>query len=443
VLISTEDASETADVNREKSRQAFDAARRVIPGGVNSPVRAFKGVGGGPVFVKSATGCRITDVDGNSYIDYVSSWGPLILGHGHPAVVDAVRKAVCDGSSFGAPTLAETRLAEMIVDAVPSIDKVRMVNSGTEATMSAIRLARGFTGRDLVVKFDGCYHGHGDALLVTAGSGPTTFGMPSSPGIPDSFTSKTLSLPYNDLEAVGGCFTKFGDDIACVIVEPIAGNMGVIPPAEGFLKELRKLADKHGSLLIFDEVITGFRVAYGGAQEYYGITPDLTTLGKIIGGGMPVGAYGGRAEIMDRLSPDGDVYQAGTLSGNPVAVAAGIATLEQLHDKTIYDRLEQFGGRLGEGLPAAAREAGIAAQANRVGSMMSIFFTDEPVTDMNSALKSDSEMYSKFFWGMLERGHSFAPSRVEATFVSAAHTAADIDSTLAAARDVFATIQID
>ena len=415
----------------------------MIPGGVNSPVRAFKAVGGGPVFIESGAGCRIRDIDGNEYIDYVSSWGPLILGHAHPAVVEAVEKANRDGSSFGAPTRAETKLAEMIAEAVPCIDKVRMVNSGTEATMSAVRLARGYTGRDVIVKFDGCYHGHGDALLVAAGSGPATFGTPGSPGIPESYTSKTLSLPYNDVDAVGECFRNFGDDIACVIVEPIAGNAGVIPPEDGFLKALRELTGRHGALLIFDEVITGFRVSYGGAQELYGITPDLATLGKIIGGGLPVGAYGGRGGIMDRLSPDGDVYQAGTLSGNPVAVAAGIATLEQLRSGSIYGKLNALGERLADGLVAAALGAGLPAQGNRVGSMMSLFFTDAPVRNLETALASDADTYSRFFWGMLDHGHSFAPSRLEAAFVSAAHTEMDINTTLAVARDVFAGMKMN
>ena len=426
-------------MSTKRSEDAFEAAQRVIAGGVNSPVRAFKAVGGGPIFVKSGSGCRITDVDGNEYTDYVCSWGPLILGHAHPAVVEAVNKAARDGSSFGAPTLAETKLAEMIVEAVPSIEKLRMVSSGTEATMSAIRLARGFTRRDLVVKFDGCYHGHADALLVAAGSGPATFGTPGSPGVPDAYTSKTLSLPYNNLEAVAECFKNFGDDIACVILEPIAGNVGVIPPVDGFLQGLRDLTQQNGALLIFDEVISGFRVARGGAQELFRITPDLTTLGKIIGGGLPVGVYGGRKDIMDSLAPVGDVYQAGTLSGNPVAVAAGLAMLEQLADPAVYKQLERIGARLGDGLVAAAGKAGLPATGNRIGSMMSLFFTDTPVTDMNSAMTTDGDIYSKYFWGMISKGHYFAPSRLEAAFVSLAHSEADIDATLQAAEEVLQT----
>ncbi len=427
-------------MERGNSQRAFEKARQVIPGGVNSPVRAFGAVGGTPVFIASGKGSRITDIDGNTYIDYLGSWGPLILGHAHPEVVAAVRAAAERGSSFGAPTEAETRLAELIVEAVPSVEKVRLVNSGTEATMSAIRLARAFTGRDAVVKFEGCYHGHADGLLVAAGSGAATFGVPSSPGVPADYARHTIVLPYNDPDAFKELCQARGDEIAAVIVEPIAGNMGLVPPQPGFLEALRELTARHGIVLIFDEVITGFRVAYGGAQALYGITPDLTTLGKIIGGGLPVGAYGGRAEIMDHISPTGPTYQAGTLSGNPLAVAAGIATLEVLKRGDVYPRIASLCEKLCEGLGEAAAAAGVVRHATRVGSMFCGFFCQGPVVNYSDVKRADTERYAAFFHGMLDRGVYFAPSQFETAFVSAAHTDEDIEQTIAAAREVFAQI---
>jgi len=427
-------------MERGNSQRAFEKARQVIPGGVNSPVRAFGAVGGTPVFIASGKGSRITDIDGNTYIDYLGSWGPLILGHAHPEVVAAVRAAAERGSSFGAPTEAETRLAELIVEAVPSVEKVRLVNSGTEATMSAIRLARAFTGRDAVVKFEGCYHGHADGLLVAAGSGAATFGVPSSPGVPADYARHTIVLPYNDPDAFRELCQARGDEIAAVIVEPIAGNMGLVPPQPGFLEALRELTARHGIVLIFDEVITGFRVAYGGAQALYGITPDLTTLGKIIGGGLPVGAYGGRAEIMDHISPTGPTYQAGTLSGNPLAVAAGIATLERLRQGDIYPRINSLCETLCEGLAEAAAEAGVVRCGTGVQSMFCTFFCEGPVRNYSDVKRADTERYAAFFHGMLDRGVYFAPSQFETAFVSAAHTDEDIEQTIAAAREVFAQI---
>ncbi|NQT54437.1 glutamate-1-semialdehyde 2,1-aminomutase, partial [bacterium] len=389
-------------LSHEKSVAAFAAASQVIPGGVNSPVRAFGGVGGTPVFMASGSGCRVTDIDGNTYIDYLASWGPLILGHAAPAVVAAVKQAADEGSSFGAPTLRETRLAEMVVEAVPSIEKVRMVNSGTEATMSAIRLARGFTGRDAIVKFEGCYHGHADGLLVAAGSGLMTFGTPSSPGVPADYARQTLVLPYNNIDAVRALCDARGSEIAAIILEPIAGNMGTVLPVPGFLEGLRELTRQHGIVLIFDEVISGFRVAYGGAQQLYGVTPDLTTLGKIIGGGLPVGAYGGRADIMATISPTGGTYQAGTLSGNPLAMAAGIAVLEALCDGTVYARINSLCERLCQGMAEAAAEAGVARHGVGVQSMFCGFFTDRPMHNYTDAKTCDTERYAAFFHAMLD-----------------------------------------
>jgi len=419
------------------SAKLWDEANRVLVGGVNSPVRAFKGVGGHPFFVKSGRGAVITDADGNELIDYVLSWGPLVLGHAHPHVVEAVTKALEKGSSFGIPTEAETRLAERIIKHCPSIQKLRLVNSGTEATMSAVRLARGYTGRDLVVKIEGCYHGHVDGLLVKAGSGLATFGVPTSPGIPAAYAQCTVTAPYNDLEAARNLFDTHGDKIACLIIEPVVGNAGVILPAEGYLEGLREITAGHGALLIFDEVMTGFRVAMGGAQQRYGVRPDLTTLGKVIGGGLPVGAYGGRADIMDRLSPTGPVYQAGTLAGNPLATAAGLATLDVLEQAGVFESIEAALTRLSRGLAEIAREASIPVYQTQAGSMGCLFFHGGPVRDYADAAKSDTKRYARFFWGMLERGVYLAPSQFEACFTSSAHDAAVIGRTLEAARAVF------
>ena len=417
------------------SEAAFDAARRVIAGGVNSPVRAFRAVGGRPVFIARGSGACVWDLDGNRYIDYLGSWGPLILGHAHPRVVEALSAAVRDGTSFGAPTERETRLAETICSAMPSIERIRFVNSGTEATLSAIRLARAATGRPCVVKFAGCYHGHVDALLVQAGSGSMTFGTPSSPGIPEGVTRDTLVARYNDSAGLSEMVEAHGDRIAAVIVEPVAGNMGVIPADPTFLRTLRTLCDDKGIVLIFDEVMTGFRVAWGGAQALAGVRPDLTTLGKIIGGGMPVGAYGGRRDLMDQVSPDGPVYQAGTLSGNPLAMACGLATLEVLSEPGVYERLEQTAGALADGLRRAAGERGAAVTINRAGSMLCAFFTARPVRDYESAAASDTETYARFFRGMLDRSIYMAPSQFEALFVSLVHGPDEIEATLGAASD--------
>ena len=428
-------------MNLTKSRELLARARKLIPGGVNSPVRAFRSVGGEPPFIRSAKGATITDEDGNTYIDYVGSWGPMILGHTHPAVVEAIERTARDGASFGAPTRLEVEMAERIVAMVPSVEVVRMVSSGTEATMSAVRLARGYTGRDRIIKFSGCYHGHGDSFLIQAGSGVATLGLPDSPGVTKGTAQDTLTARFNDLGGVEALFEAYPDEIACVIVEPVVGNMGCVPPLEGFHEGLRDLCDQHGALFIFDEVMTGFRVAAGGAQERYGITPDLTTLGKIVGGGLPVGAYGGRAEIMAKVAPAGPVYQAGTLSGNPLAMAAGMKTLEILAgDPGIYDRLEATSARLAEGLAGAARAAGMTLTQNRVGSMMTLFFTDRPVRDYDDAKTSDTERYGAYFRGMLERGVYLAPSQFEAAFVSAAHTNADIDRTIQAAKETLASL---
>lgn len=425
----------------KNSELLYEEAKRFIPGGVNSPVRAFKAVGATPVFIEKGEGALVHDVDGNTYIDYVGSWGPLVLGHRHPQVIKALRECLEMGTSFGAPTELETELARMIVDALPAVDMVRLVNSGTEATMSAIRLARGYTGRNKIVKFAGCYHGHADFLLIKAGSGALTLGVPTSPGVPAGTAEQTIVAPFNDLETLGQIFNEAGDDIAAVIVEPVPGNMGVVPPAPGFLEGLRELTRKYGSLLIFDEVMTGFRVAYGGAQVLYGIEPDLTCLGKIIGGGLPVGAYGGKEEIMSMVAPSGPVYQAGTLSGNPLATTAGIATLKLLKQAGVYEELETKSARLDQGLREAAAAAGLELTFNRVGSMLCTFFTSEPVTDFASAARSDTGKYAQYFRAMLERGVYLAPSQFEAAFMSLAHTSEQIDKTVEAAYASFKTIK--
>lgn len=420
---------------RSASAAAFERARKVIPGGVNSPARAFGAVGGTPVFIAHADGAYLQDLDGNRYLDYIGSWGPMILGHRHPAVVEAVTEAIAHGSSYGAPCEYETQLAEMIVDAVPSVDQVRFVSSGTEATMSAIRLARGFTRRDVIVKFAGCYHGHVDSLLVSAGSSALTHGVPNSPGVTAGCTADTRVLRYNDTTALRELFAVEGNRIAAVILEPVVGNMGLVPPTAEFRSELRHLTQHYGAVLIYDEVMTGFRLAYGGAQELLGDSPDLTAFGKIIGGGYPVGAYGGRAEIMAQVMPAGPVFQAGTLSGNPVAMAAGIATMKVLKELRPYPRFDQLGAQLEEGLLQAAREAGIAVQVNRIGSMWTLFFTDRPVVDLDSARTSDTHRFARFFWEMLDRGFYLPCSQFEAAFLSLPMTESDIQATVAAARE--------
>ena len=419
----------------------FESAQRHIPGGVNSPVRAFKGVGGDPVFVDSAAGPYLFDPDGKRYIDYVGSWGPMILGHAHPEVIEAVTEAIQKGLSFGAPTEIETRMADRVCELMPSIELVRMVSSGTEATMSAIRLARGFTGRDKIVKFEGCYHGHSDSLLVKAGSGALTLGEPSSPGVPAALAEHTITLSYNDLEQVRDAFKSTGDQIACIIVEPVAGNMNCILPNPGFLQGLREICDQYGAVLIFDEVMTGFRVALGGVQAAYNVRPDLTTLGKVIGGGMPVGAFGGRRDIMQKIAPLGPVYQAGTLSGNPVAMTAGLKTLELIAMPGFFEQLAAKTERLVEGMVAAARDAGVALTENHIGGMFGLFFTEqERVTDFAGATACDQARFRAFFHAMLENGVYLAPSAFEAGFVSAAHSDGDIDATLVAARSAFAAV---
>jgi glutamate-1-semialdehyde 2,1-aminomutase len=425
---------------RDKSKALFEKAKKIIPGGVNSPVRAGKSVGMDPPFIASAKGALIVDADGNEYIDYVASWGPMILGHAHPEVLEAVIKSAERGTSYGAPTEGEVTMAQAIVDMVASIETVRMVNSGTEATMSAIRLARGYTGRDKIVKFDGCYHGHADSLLVSAGSGLATLGIPGSPGVPEDVAKHTISLPYNNMAAVETAFDRFGTEIACVIVEPVPGNMGVIIPDQSFLESLRSMTERHGAILIFDEVITGFRLAPGGAQEVLGITPDLTCFGKIIGGGLPVGAYGGRAEIMARIAPDGDVYQAGTLSGNPLAMAAGLTTLNVLKRENPYAELNRKCEMLFAGLLKAAKNAGIPVTVNRMGSMGCLFFTPDAVTDFVTAQTGNQALFRQYYQEMLDRGVYLAPSPFETTFLSMAHTAEMIEETVHRAEKSFEII---
>jgi glutamate-1-semialdehyde 2,1-aminomutase len=426
--------------SRPISECEFARAQKSIPGGVNSPARAFGAVGGTPPFIQSGEGPFLTDIDGHQYIDYIGSWGPHILGHRHPAVIEAIQKALQTGTSFGAPTIAESDLAELVIELVPCVEKVRMVNSGTEATMSAIRLARGFTGRNVIIKFAGCYHGHVDSLLVQAGSGALTLGTPSSPGVPPGCTADTLVLPYNDVAALSQAFAEKAAELAAVIIEPVCGNMGCVIPSEAFLKALRQLCTDHGTVLIFDEVMTGFRVGLNCAQGRLGVTPDLTTLGKILGGGMPVGAYGGRADIMDAVSPVGSVYQAGTLSGNPVAMASGLATLRQLVHDDPYDRLESLAARLEAGFLQAGRSAGVPVQVNRVGSMLTLFFSDSPVSDFASATSSDTQRFAKWFHGMLNAGVYLPCSQFEALFVSAEHTPELIDETVAAAQIVMTSL---
>lgn len=427
-------------ISRAKSEALFAQALQCIPGGVNSPVRAFRAVGGKPFFVNRAQGARVWDVDGNEYLDYVGTWGPAILGHAHPVIIQAVQDTAVQGTSFGIPNPLEVEMARLVCSAVPSIQKVRFCNSGTEATMSAIRLARGFTSRDKIIKFEGCYHGHVDSLLVKAGSGALTFGHPDSAGVPKSFVEHTLVLPFNDLEGVRQTFQQYPDQIAGIILEPVPGNSGLYPPESGYLEGLRALTRQYGALLIFDEVMTGFRLAWGGAQQRYGITPDLTCLGKIIGGGLPVGAFGGRAEIMDYLAPLGPVYQAGTLSGNPLAMVAGLAALRQLRDPAAYERLEALGAQLEAGLRDASSRAGIPVQFNRVGAMFCGYFTEQPVRNLQEAMRSDRDRFARYFHGMLEQGIYLAPSQFEAGFLSTAHTEKDIEKTIAAAREVFRSL---
>ncbi|HEX8175006.1 MAG TPA: glutamate-1-semialdehyde 2,1-aminomutase [Pyrinomonadaceae bacterium] len=429
-------SSAQRDERRARSEELFARAVELMPGGVNSPVRAFRGVGGTPRFIKSARGAQMTDVDGNIYIDYVGSWGPMILGHADEEVLEALKDALTRGTSYGAPTELEVLMAEEITAAVPSVEMVRMVNSGTEATMSAIRLARGVTGRNKLLKFEGCYHGHGDSLLVKAGSGVATLGLPDSPGVPDSLAQNTITVAFNDTEALERVFDEH-EDIAAVIIEPVVGNMGCVPPLEGYLQRVREITRARGALLIFDEVMTGFRLARGGAQELYGVMPDITTMGKIIGGGLPVGAYGASRDIMNNIAPAGNIYQAGTLSGNPLAMTAGLTTLRRLRDNSIYQRLESAGQRLCAGLAEAAREAGLQTVTNRVGSMWTSFFTDEPVTDWATAARSNRELYGRFFHAMLEEGVYLAPSQFEAAFISAAHTDELIQRTIEAGRKAF------
>ena len=423
-------------MSREQSHALFARAQQLMPGGVNSPARAFGAVGGEPIVIQRGEGPYLFDVDGNRYIDYIGSWGPMILGHAHPRVTAAIHAAVDRGTSFGAPTEAENRLAELIVDAIPSVEKVRLVNSGTEATMSAIRLARGYTGREVIVKFAGNYHGHVDSLLVAAGSSAATLAVPDSPGVTAGTGRDTLVLEYNDVPGLAAAFAEHGGRIAGVIVEPVVGNMGCVVPAAGFLQALRKETEQHGAVLIFDEVMTGFRVTYGGAQSLFGVDPDLTTLGKIVGGGLPIGAYGGRAEIMDAMLPVGKVFQAGTLSGNPLATAAGIATLETLRDEDPYARLDQLGARLATGLDSAATAADIPHSIARVGSMLTLFFHASPVTCWQEADRCDRKRFGRYFWGLIERGSYLPCSQYEAMFISATHNNEDIDKTIAGAEEV-------
>ena len=422
----------------DRSARLMERAVKRLPGGVNSPVRAFRSVGGDPLFVERGEGSRIFDVDGNSYVDYVMSYGPLVLGHAYPEVIEAIERVARKGTTFGAPTELEVELAELVCEAVPSIEVVRMTNSGTEATMSAIRLARGFTGREKILKFDGNYHGHGDALLVSAGSGVATLGLPDSPGVTKGAARDTAVLPFNDLDAVEELFGREGESFAAVILEPVAGNMGCVPPGQGYLEGLREVTSEYSTLLIFDEVMTGFRLARGGAQERYGITPDLTCLGKIIGGGLPVGAYGGRREIMERVAPSGSIYQAGTLSGNPLAMAAGLATLRATQESGFYERLEELGERWRSGMSEAASDGDLPFAINQVGSMVSIFFNGGPVTDFASAAVSDTAVFRDFFWHMISRGVYLAPSQYEAGFISTAHSEEDLEWTFEAAGEWFA-----
>ena len=425
----------------QTNHDLFTQAQQHIPGGVNSPVRAFNGVGGDPIFFKEGKGAWITDVEGKRYIDYIGSWGPMILGHAHPDVIKTVQEAVTHGLGFGAPTEIEIEMADLLCELVPSMDLVRMVSSGTEATMSAIRLARGYTGRDKIVKFEGCYHGHADSLLVKAGSGALTLGEPSSGGVPASLAEHTLTLTYNDLGSVSQCFEQLGDQIACIIVEPVAGNMNCIPPQAGFLEGLRAICDQYGVVLIFDEVMTGFRVALGGAQQHYGVKPDLTTLGKVVGGGLPVGAFGGKKEVMECIAPLGPVYQAGTLSGNPIAMAAGLSTLKQLRVPNFHQELSAKAAKLVAGLQTRADAANIPFTTNQVGGMFGMFFTDEKqVSQFNQVVACDQERFKQFFHGMLEQGIYLAPSSYEAGFISIAHGDAEIQATLDAAEKVFATL---
>jgi len=426
--------------SRQKSEQLFAEALRFIPGGVNSPVRAFRAVGGQPFFVNRAKGSRVLDVDGNEYIDYVCTWGPAILGHAHPKIIQAVQRAAEHGTSFGIPNPGEVTLAKLICSAVPSVQKIRLCNSGTEATMSAIRLARGFTKRDKIIKFEGCYHGHADSLLVKAGSGALTFGQPDSAGVPASFVQHTIALPFNDVEAVKTAFATHGREIAGIILEPVPGNAGLYLPKPGYLQFLREITSAHGSLLIFDEVMTGFRLSFGGAQKLFGITPDLSCFGKVIGGGLPVGAFGGRAEIMDCLAPLGPVYQAGTLSGNPLAVAAGNTALEELQSSNAYCQLDELGQQLAEGMKGAAKSAGVPLQVNNIGSMFCGYFTDGPVHNLADAMRSDRARFAKFFHGMLEQGVYLAPSQFEAGFLSTSHTREDIGRTIQAAASVMRSL---
>lgn len=428
------------NLNTQASEKLYDRAVTVLPGGVNSPVRAFKAVGGTPLFIERAEGAYLIDVDGNHYVDYVGSWGPMLIGHSHPQIIDAVRTALSKGTSYGAPTEVEVELAEMVIDAVPSIEMVRFVNSGTEATMSALRLARAYTKRDKIVKFEGCYHGHADMLLVQAGSGVTTLGLPDSPGVPDSAVADTLVAQFNNLDSVQSLFEQNITEIAAVIVEPIAGNMGVVPPQSGFLEGLREIAGAGGALLVFDEVMTGFRVSFGGAQSLYSVTPDLSCFGKIIGGGFPVGAYGGRKEIMELVAPSGPVYQAGTLSGNPIAMTAGLETLKILKQEETYNKLEHLSDKLAHGIRQAAESVGLPLFQTRVGSMLGMFFTSKKVVDFATAKTSDTKKYARFFTEMLKRGVYFAPSQFEAAFVSSAHDQEQIDQTISAAKEIFEMI---
>lgn len=426
--------------NESKSRKAFEEAKLVIPGGVNSPVRAYKSVDLTPPFMERGSGSKIQDIDGNEYIDYVASWGPLILGHAHPKVTQAVIAAAEKGTSFGAPTELETRMAELVVERMPSVEIVRMVNSGTEATMSALRLARGYTNRNKIMKFEGCYHGHADALLIKAGSGVATLGLPDSPGVPEETATHTITVPYNDLESAKLAFERYGEELAAVIVEPVAGNMGVVPPLPDFLQGLRDLTSSYGTLLIFDEVMTGFRVGLNSAQGLFGVTPDLTCMGKVIGGGLPVGAYGGKKEIMENIAPTGPIYQAGTLSGNPLAMAAGYTTLKLLGEEGVYEQLERKSARLEEGFAENAREAGIPCTINRVGSMICPFFTEQKVINYETAKSSDLQLFKRYFAAMLNQGISAAPSQFEGMFVSTAHTDEDIEKTIEAHRLALKTL---